>query len=55
MLLGVKGVMIARGAQSNVSVFRKEGLVSHLEIVRQYIRKVQSWILKKEKAGTRWL
>ncbi|GJJ76439.1 tRNA-dihydrouridine synthase 2 [Entomortierella parvispora] len=38
-LTGVKGVMIARGAQSNVSVFRKEGLVPHLEIVRQYIRK----------------
>jgi len=38
-LTGVKGVMIARGAQSNVSVFRKEGLVPHLDIVRQYIRK----------------
>ncbi|KAG0050458.1 hypothetical protein BGZ83_004770 [Gryganskiella cystojenkinii] len=38
-LSGVKGVMIARGAQSNVSVFSKEGLVPHLDIVRQYIRK----------------
>ncbi|KAG0027048.1 tRNA-dihydrouridine(20) synthase [NAD(P)+]-like [Podila clonocystis] len=38
-LSGVTGVMIARGAQSNVSVFRKEGPVAHLDIVKQYIRK----------------
>ncbi|KAF9540310.1 tRNA-dihydrouridine(20) synthase [NAD(P)+]-like, partial [Lunasporangiospora selenospora] len=31
--------MIARGAQSNVSVFRKEGPLPTLDIVKQYIRK----------------
>ncbi|KAF9337258.1 hypothetical protein BG006_005658 [Podila minutissima] len=38
-LSGVTGVMIARGAQSNVSVFRREGPVAHLDIVKGYIRK----------------
>jgi len=38
-LSGVTGVMIARGAQSNVSVFRKEGPLVHLEVVKEYIRK----------------
>ncbi|KAF9026444.1 tRNA-dihydrouridine(20) synthase [NAD(P)+]-like [Haplosporangium bisporale] len=38
-LSGVTGVMIARGAQSNVSVFRKEGPLVHLHIVKEYIRK----------------
>ncbi|KAF9319626.1 tRNA-dihydrouridine(20) synthase [NAD(P)+]-like [Podila horticola] len=38
-LSGVTGVMIARGAQSNVSVFRKEGPVAHLDIVKEYIQK----------------
>ncbi|KAG0082810.1 tRNA-dihydrouridine(20) synthase [NAD(P)+]-like [Podila epicladia] len=38
-LSGVTGVMIARGAQSNVSVFRKEGPAAHLDIVKGYIRK----------------
>lgn len=39
--IGVTGVMIARGAQSNVSVFRKEGPVAHLDIVKEYIQKVR--------------
>lgn len=34
--------MIARGAQSNVSVFRKEGPLVHLEVVKEYIRKVRT-------------
>ncbi|KAG0207222.1 tRNA-dihydrouridine(20) synthase [NAD(P)+]-like [Mortierella sp. GBA30] len=38
-LSGVTGVMIARGAQTNVSVFRKEGRLPTLDIVREYIRK----------------
>ncbi|KAF9952237.1 hypothetical protein BGZ72_006434 [Mortierella alpina] len=36
---GATGVMIARGAQANVSVFRKEGRLPTLDVVRQYIRK----------------
>ncbi|KAF9278628.1 tRNA-dihydrouridine(20) synthase [NAD(P)+]-like [Mortierella alpina] len=38
-LSGATGVMIARGAQANVSVFRKEGRLPTLDVVRQYIRK----------------
>ncbi|KAF9428030.1 tRNA-dihydrouridine(20) synthase [NAD(P)+]-like [Podila epigama] len=38
-LTGVAGVMIARGAQANVSIFRKEGPLSILDIVKDYIRK----------------
>ncbi|KAF9575183.1 hypothetical protein EC968_004119 [Mortierella alpina] len=38
-LSGATGVMIARGAQANVSVFRKEGRLPILDMVRQYIRK----------------
>ncbi|KAG9324122.1 hypothetical protein KVV02_003368 [Mortierella alpina] len=38
-LSGATGVMIARGAQANVSVFRKEGRLPTLDMVRQYIRK----------------
>ncbi|KAG0263943.1 hypothetical protein BG011_007776 [Mortierella polycephala] len=38
-LSGATGVMIARGAQTNVSIFRKEGRLPTLDIVRQYIRK----------------
>ncbi|KAF9956514.1 tRNA-dihydrouridine(20) synthase [NAD(P)+]-like, partial [Mortierella alpina] len=38
-LSGATGVMIARGAQANISVFRKEGRLPTLDMVRQYIRK----------------
>ncbi|KAF9099695.1 hypothetical protein BGX23_000069 [Mortierella sp. AD031] len=38
-LSGCAGVMIARGAEANVSVFRKEGRLPFLDIVRQYIRR----------------
>ncbi|KAK3838086.1 MAG: hypothetical protein J3R72DRAFT_387131 [Linnemannia gamsii] len=36
---GCAGVMIARGAEANVSIFRKEGRLPLMDIVRQYIRK----------------
>ncbi|KAG0374578.1 tRNA-dihydrouridine(20) synthase [NAD(P)+]-like [Mortierella sp. AD032] len=36
---GCAGVMIARGAEANVSIFRKEGRLPLMDIVRQYMRK----------------
>ncbi|KAG9061789.1 hypothetical protein KI688_006940 [Linnemannia hyalina] len=39
-LSGCAGVMIARGAEANVSIFRKEGRLPHMDIVRQYIRRM---------------
>ncbi|KAG0277100.1 tRNA-dihydrouridine(20) synthase [NAD(P)+]-like [Linnemannia exigua] len=38
-LSGCAGVMIARGAEANVSIFRKEGRLPLMDIVRQYMRK----------------
>ncbi|KAF9905535.1 tRNA-dihydrouridine(20) synthase [NAD(P)+]-like [Linnemannia zychae] len=38
-LSGCAGVMIARGAEANVSIFRKEGRLPLMDIVRQYLRK----------------
>ncbi|KAF8940818.1 hypothetical protein BGZ47_007596 [Haplosporangium gracile] len=39
-LSGCAGVMIARGAEANVSIFRKEGRLPHMDIVRQYMRRM---------------
>ncbi|KAF9933251.1 tRNA-dihydrouridine(20) synthase [NAD(P)+]-like [Linnemannia zychae] len=38
-LSGCAGAMIARGAEANVSIFRKDGRLPLLDIVYQYIRK----------------
>lgn len=38
-LSGCAGVMIARGAEANVSIFRKEGRLPFMDIVRQYMRR----------------
>ncbi|KAG0302060.1 tRNA-dihydrouridine(20) synthase [NAD(P)+]-like [Linnemannia gamsii] len=38
-LSGCAGVMIARGAEANVSIFRKEGRLPLMDIVRQYMRR----------------
>lgn len=38
--IGCAGVMIARGAEANVSIFRKEGRLPFMDIVRQYMRRV---------------
>ncbi|KAK5820702.1 hypothetical protein F5H01DRAFT_319768 [Linnemannia elongata] len=39
-LSGCAGVMIARGAEANVSIFRKEGRLPFMDIVRQYMRRM---------------
>jgi tRNA-dihydrouridine synthase 2 len=40
-LSGVTAVMYARKAESNVSIFRKEGPLPHMEVVREYVRRVR--------------
>jgi tRNA-dihydrouridine synthase len=46
IIIGCAGVMIARGAEANVSVFRKEGRLPLMDIVRQYMRKVSVFYFK---------
>ncbi|KAK3820183.1 MAG: hypothetical protein J3Q66DRAFT_261709, partial [Benniella sp.] len=38
-LSGATAVMYARKAEANVSIFRKEGLLPHMDVVREYIRR----------------
>lgn len=41
ILLGVSSIMIARAAQSNVSIFCKDGLLPLNEVATMYIKKVR--------------
>ena len=50
-LSGATAVMYARKAEANVSIFRKEGLLPHMDVVREYIRRVSNEQMFRKKCN----